>query len=144
MADDKRSGRQKVGCRAQLARGASRSPPPTSHDLTRVWSQAPNKMRDGFLAVSDAPAQWEDKSQVMTAAPPCACHSPRCCPAPKLLTLVCAQAHNFKDVCYHTCAEGIAKITINRPAVHNAFRPLTTQVRGEQCTTLSMRQFVPS
>jgi hypothetical protein len=38
------------------------------------------------------------------------------------------QVHNFKDVCYHTSPEGIAKITINRPEVHNAFRPLTTQV----------------
>eukprot|EP00802_Teleaulax_amphioxeia_P014985 Tamp_15065.p1 GENE.Tamp_15065~~Tamp_15065.p1 ORF type:complete len:306 (-),score=65.51 Tamp_15065:655-1572(-) len=71
MASDPRSGRQK----------------------------APSKMRDGFLAVSDAPAAWEDQTQ----------------------------AHKFRDIRYHTCAEGIAKITINRPEVHNAFRPLTVQ-----------------
>jgi len=41
-----------------------------------------------------------------------------------------AQAHKFRDIRYHTCAEGIAKITINRPEVHNAFRPLTVQVCG--------------
>jgi naphthoate synthase len=61
--------------------------------------KAPNKMRDGFLAVSDAPAAWEDHTH----------------------------AHKFKDIRYHTCSEGIAKITINRPEVHNAFRPLTVQ-----------------
>lgn len=32
----------------------------------------------------------------------------------------------FEDIEYHK-AEGIAKITINRPEVHNAFRPLTVQ-----------------
>lgn len=31
----------------------------------------------------------------------------------------------FEDVRYETCAEGIAKITINRPEVRNAFRPQT-------------------
>lgn len=31
---------------------------------------------------------------------------------------------NFDDIYYHK-AQGIAKITINRPKVHNAFRPLT-------------------
>jgi naphthoate synthase len=31
----------------------------------------------------------------------------------------------FSDVRYDTCDEGIARITINRPEVHNAFRPLT-------------------
>jgi naphthoate synthase len=34
---------------------------------------------------------------------------------------------NFKDVLYEKAAEGIAKITINRPKVRNAFRPLTIQ-----------------
>jgi naphthoate synthase len=34
------------------------------------------------------------------------------------------QANQYKDILYHK-AEGIAKITINRPEVHNAFRPLT-------------------
>jgi len=33
----------------------------------------------------------------------------------------------FKDIRYETCAEGIARITINRPHVRNAFRPLTVQ-----------------
>jgi naphthoate synthase len=33
----------------------------------------------------------------------------------------------FKDVVYEKSAEGIAKITINRPKVRNAFRPLTIQ-----------------
>jgi naphthoate synthase len=33
----------------------------------------------------------------------------------------------YEDVIYEKCAEGIAKITINRPEVRNAFRPLTVQ-----------------
>jgi naphthoate synthase len=33
----------------------------------------------------------------------------------------------FKDVIYEKSAEGIAKITINRPKVRNAFRPLTVR-----------------
>jgi naphthoate synthase len=31
----------------------------------------------------------------------------------------------YEDIIYETCAEGIAKVTINRPEVHNAFRPRT-------------------
>jgi len=31
---------------------------------------------------------------------------------------------NYEDVIYQSC-EGIAKITINRPEVRNAFRPKT-------------------
>jgi len=31
----------------------------------------------------------------------------------------------FEDIRYETCVEGIAKITINRPEVRNAFRPQT-------------------
>lgn len=31
----------------------------------------------------------------------------------------------FTDIIYEKCSEGIAKITINRPQVHNAFRPQT-------------------
>ena len=33
----------------------------------------------------------------------------------------------FQDLIYETCAEGIARITINRPRVRNAFRPLTVK-----------------
>ncbi|HWZ92824.1 MAG TPA: 1,4-dihydroxy-2-naphthoyl-CoA synthase, partial [Polyangiaceae bacterium] len=33
----------------------------------------------------------------------------------------------FEDIIYEKCAEGIAKITINRPEVRNAFRPQTIQ-----------------
>jgi naphthoate synthase len=32
---------------------------------------------------------------------------------------------DYTDIKYHKCAEGIAKITINRPEVRNAFRPVT-------------------
>lgn len=34
---------------------------------------------------------------------------------------------SFEDVKYETCAEGIAKVTINRPQVRNAFRPRTVE-----------------
>ena len=33
--------------------------------------------------------------------------------------------HEFQDIRYERTADGIAKITINRPEVRNAFRPLT-------------------
>ena len=33
----------------------------------------------------------------------------------------------FSDILYHKCEDGIAKITINRPEVRNAFRPETVQ-----------------
>ncbi|HUV30049.1 MAG TPA: 1,4-dihydroxy-2-naphthoyl-CoA synthase [Acidobacteriota bacterium] len=39
-------------------------------------------------------------------------------------------AGNFTDIKYHK-ADGIAKITINRPAVRNAFRPLTVKEMSE-------------
>jgi len=35
-----------------------------------------------------------------------------------------SERHQYSDICYAT-AEGIAKITINRPEVRNAFRPTT-------------------
>ena len=35
------------------------------------------------------------------------------------------KAGEFTDIVYETCSDGIAKITINRPQVHNAFRPQT-------------------
>ena len=31
----------------------------------------------------------------------------------------------FEDILYHKCVQGIAKVTINRPRVRNAFRPQT-------------------
>lgn len=39
-------------------------------------------------------------------------------------------AGDYSDIEYHTDGQGIAKITINRPEVHNAFRPKTTQELG--------------
>ncbi|RMH81386.1 MAG: 1,4-dihydroxy-2-naphthoyl-CoA synthase [Calditrichaeota bacterium] len=36
-------------------------------------------------------------------------------------------AGEYTDIKYHKCEEGIAKITINRPEVRNAFRPLTVK-----------------
>ncbi len=35
--------------------------------------------------------------------------------------------HTFEDILYETSDEGIAKITINRPRVRNAFRPKTVE-----------------
>lgn len=35
------------------------------------------------------------------------------------------RAGEFTDIVYEKCSDGIAKITINRPQVHNAFRPQT-------------------
>src|SRR3954454_11944876 len=34
-------------------------------------------------------------------------------------------AHDFEDIRYETSGDGIAKITIDRPEVRNAFRPQT-------------------
>lgn len=39
-------------------------------------------------------------------------------------------ALQFEDIVYEKCDEGIAKITINRPQVRNAFRPLTVMEMG--------------
>ena len=35
--------------------------------------------------------------------------------------------HKFTDIKYERSADGIAKITINRPEMRNAFRPLTVK-----------------
>ena len=40
---------------------------------------------------------------------------------------------DFQDIQYHK-AEGIAKITINRPEVRNAFRPLTVKEMSDAFT----------
>lgn len=40
-------------------------------------------------------------------------------------TATWTQHHEFEDIRYETTDDGIAKITINRPEVHNAFRPQT-------------------
>lgn len=42
------------------------------------------------------------------------------------MTIAWCEAKTYTDIKYHK-AEGIAKITINRPEVRNAFRPLTVQ-----------------
>ena len=41
-----------------------------------------------------------------------------------MLKISWENAGNYKDIKYHKF-EGISKITINRPEVRNAFRPLT-------------------
>lgn len=52
---------------------------------------------------------------------------------------VCAwdEVKKFQDILYHK-AEGIAKITINRPQVRNAFRPLTVDEMLEALTDARM------
>ncbi|MEO7034849.1 MAG: enoyl-CoA hydratase-related protein, partial [Polyangiaceae bacterium] len=37
------------------------------------------------------------------------------------------RGEGFEDIIYEKSSEGIAKITINRPEVRNAFRPQTIQ-----------------
>ena len=41
---------------------------------------------------------------------------------------------DYEDIVYETTADGIAKITINRPEVHNAFRPQTLVEVGHALT----------
>ncbi|MBF3299587.1 1,4-dihydroxy-2-naphthoyl-CoA synthase, partial [Leptospira borgpetersenii serovar Ballum] len=36
-------------------------------------------------------------------------------------------SEGYTDIRYHKSTDGIAKITINRPQVRNAFRPLTVK-----------------
>src|SRR5713226_8691872 len=43
--------------------------------------------------------------------------------------------HDFQDIKYERTSDGIARITINRPEVRNAFRPLTV---GEMKQALDM------
>ena len=77
MASDPRSGRQKVQAPRAAAEcklcsisvlvscgPAARVPRLWRRSDPRGFAQAPSKMRDGFLAVSDAPAAWEDQTQV--------------------------------------------------------------------------------
>lgn len=59
---DPRSGRQKVSTGTPVC--VQRALCVCDERMPLPCMQAPNKMRDGFLAVSDAPAQWEDKTQV--------------------------------------------------------------------------------
>ena len=40
------------------------------------------------------------------------------------------KAGEFTDIVYEKCSDGIAKITINRPQVHNAFRPQTVMEKS--------------
>ena len=44
-----------------------------------------------------------------------------------ILTTMWNEAAEFTDLKYHKTEDGIAKITINRPEVRNAFRPLTVK-----------------
>ena len=46
------------------------------------------------------------------------------------------KALEFEDIIFEKSEEGIAKITINRPEVRNAFRPLT--VRAVSYTHLTL------
>ena len=57
----------------------------------------PRVDRDGFAAVSDAQVVWDDRTASL----------------------------GLQDVRYAVAAEGVAKITISRPQVHNSFRPIT-------------------
>ena len=50
-------------------------------------------------------------------------------PSCKKLRICVKCTDGLQDVMLHLSDEGIAKITINRPEVHNAFRPRTVKVR---------------
>ena len=57
-------------------------------------------------------------------------------------------SEGYTDIRYHKSADGIAKITINRPQVRNAFRPLTVKEmirrwRMPAMTTLSASSSSP-
>lgn len=47
--------------------------------------------------------------------------------------VIWTEKKKFEDILYHT-TDGIAKITINRPQVHNAFRPQTVDEMSEALT----------
>ena len=60
----------------------------------------PTPSVDGFDRISTAPAVWEDRTQ----------------------------QHSFVDITYKVAyADGTARIAINRPELHNAFRPITVR-----------------
>ena len=75
--------------------------PPTSSSTRRTGlsgrEKAPWVRSDGFDDISMEAVFWQERLL-----------------SPPLL-----------DVKYHTATEGIARITINRPEIHNAFRPRT-------------------
>ena len=61
------------------------------------------------------------------------------------------RSDGYQDILYHTSAEGIARITINRPEVRNAFRPLTVSEmaqalnRAPYCSPAQVtKRFVPA
>ena len=59
------------------------------------------------------------------------------------------KAGDFEDILYEKSEEGIAKITINRPQVRNAFRPLTVREMETAWQTLvttktSVSSFLPA
>ncbi|GAB5036197.1 dihydroxynaphthoic acid synthetase [Nannochloropsis oceanica] len=69
----------------------------------------PTPRRDGFHRTSSGPAAWEDRSQAL----------------------------GLTDVIYRVAPqEGIAKLSINRPSVRNAFRPTTIR-ELKRCVALA-------
>ena len=84
----------------EKARTARISAPPGERDHAAMSGRPPPPPRvdsDNFAAVSDAQVVWDDRTASL----------------------------GLQDVRYAVAAEGIAKITISRPRVHNSFRPIT-------------------